>query len=789
MLSKILSINIGRGVERLLAIQSLALKEGIQIILVQEPPAAFNQKNILKNPFATNWNLYYNSNTSRAITMVAKQLPPIQQLPSPNDNIIIVNINGTILINIYQPPTETEAIHDLGKIIEEYSTSHPIVIAGDFNARHSHWDHATNKQGIVTANLIREKDFTLLTEPYTPTFHHFNGLGSSTIDLVIANNRAERLILSATTMEDRLDVHSDHLPILIEAQKATRLTPFIKTIRNWKTVDWDVFNKNLALNLKEELRPLTLDNCPTKNDLNSHYEQLTKSIQSTIESTVETARICEKSKIWWNEHLTTLRDTTTKARRMLMHAKKQYPSSTNKFLRRYHRRRKEFQNAIHIAKRQYAIGKISTMDEAAMWKYVRDLNNPIAPPTIPILRDANGTCHSDTATKTKLLVEKFFPLDNKRQFDANTWAMPNTYQSNTLHPDVSLIETHAAVMSMDAESSPGTDGIPNKVIQQCWTTLACYIHPLTHWCLHLGHHPSEAKVGKAIALKKPNRHGGHNVGDYRPITMLNSIAKVVEKVATRRLIFWLETSGKLPPEQYGFRPTRDCEQAIATLIDNIRKGWKSNKVTSTVFLDVKGAYDTVRHSKLLDKLCSIGVPAQFIHWIASFLSNRCVQFAINDAQPCTYATNIGVPQGSALSPILYIIYNSKAFEIIRKHGCIPNGYADDLTISTHGMSTTENASKLSRTLEALHQYWCIPYGQMLASEKSHVMHFIKPNTKEILKNDRFKKVSIDFSGGSPIQPVESTRYLGVILDEKLNFKKHVSQRVAKLNQVAGALTK
>jgi ribonuclease HI len=785
MLDRIITLNTARGLSRLLAIQSLALKQNIHCILIQEPPKNYNL--IKKNPFADNWHFYFNSDKARAVICIAKNIhhKKIHQLPSPHDDLVILQINDTIIMNIYQEPNSTTIIDNFHSIISPY-TNKPIIIAGDYNARHTHWDKKNNKQGLALVPIMEDLNLSLTNEPHQPTFDHFNGSGSSTIDLVLINDRASSLLISTSVADDELDVQSDHRPVIIQSAKAAKMKPFIKIVRNWKKTDWENLELELSNNLQEAVVQLKHNLPPTPSTLDTYYKNITAAIQKSIDSKVPTARICEKSKPWWTDELNTLKQAANQARRAITKFTKANGETNQHLQTQYLRKRRAFHEAIKKAKMKHARKIANGLNEITMWKMVRNMNEPSVPPTIPSLIDKDGNHITSTTDKTRLLAGKFFPTDTNRQYDATSWNLPNTYHSPISNPTLSPHEIQSALDSLDNDSAPGPDGIPVKLLTKCWTSLCPYITPLVQWSIATGHYPCDAKIGKTIALKKPNRHSGHNVNDYRPITMLNSIAKIIEKVITKRLTYWLEHNNRLPNEQFGFRPYRNCEQAIATLIDGVRLGWKSGRTTSTVFLDIKGAYDTVRHSKLLDELCDMKIPSQYIKWIASFLSNRCVQFSINEATPTTFPTNIGVPQGSALSPILYIIYNSRAFSIIRQWGCIPNGFADDLAISVSSFSTSNNAYLLSKAIKELQRQWCLPYGQQLAGEKSHIIHFKKPRTQKQMEDER---PNIVIMNEEVIEPVTSVRYLGLTIDEKLNFHEHINKRVAKLNQVTGALTK
>jgi hypothetical protein len=138
----------------------------------------------------------------------------------------------------------------------------------------------------------------------------------------------------------------------------------------------------------------------------------------------------------------------------------------------------------------------------------------------------------------------------------------------------------------------------------------------------VGHHPQELRIGRTIALRKPGRIRATAPKDYRPITMLVTLSKIIEKFMAGCFVSYLEPDIALPTEeltmsegQFGFRPARSCEQASAQLINKIRMAKRRNNIASVVFLDIAGAYDTVLPSMLLAELVALKMPANLIRWV------------------------------------------------------------------------------------------------------------------------------------------------------------------------------
>jgi hypothetical protein len=244
------------------------------------------------------------------------------------------------------------------------------------------------------------------------------------------------------------------------------------------------------------------------------------------------------------------------------------------------------------------------------------------------------------------------------------------------------------------------DGIPIELITRTWTSSGPVICDLVRAAVATGLHPTILKQGKTIALRKPGRTQAVMTKDYRPITMLVTLSKIIEKVMAARIASHLEPSSVLSSlffddEQYGFRACRSCDQASAQLTEKIRTAKGCGKVASVAFLDIAGAYDTVLPSRLIKAMIDLKLPHDVVKWTLSFLTNRSTTFSVEDVSR-EFQLSIGLPQGSPLSPVLYAIYNKPAIEILKGEGCDVIAYADDLAVIATGQLIEENCVELQR---------------------------------------------------------------------------------------------
>lgn len=172
------------------------------------------------------------------------------------------------------------------------------------------------------------------------------------------------------------------------------------------------------------------------------------------------------------------------------------------------------------------------------------------------------------------------------------------------------------------------------------------------------------------------------------ISLLNCLGKVVEKIAADAIAHHCETTGALHPGQMGSRKQRSAIDAVACLIQSTHEAWKHQQLVGALFLDVKGAFDHVNPSRLVSRLMEFGLDMDLIRWVQSFLSDRWAQLQIDNAQCPAHSINSGVPQGSPVSPILFIIY---LFDVIERRvtGVQSLSFADDIGLLAPGHTVKE----------------------------------------------------------------------------------------------------
>ena len=186
---------------------------------------------------------------------------------------------------------------------------------------------------------------------------------------------------------------------------------------------------------------------------------------------------------------------------------------------------------------------------------------------------------------------------------------------------------------------------------------------LAQQSLATGHFPQPFKEIITLVLRKPNKPNYTKPNAYRPIALENTIGKVLESILAEHISYLCETFNLLPKHHFGGRPGRTAEDAMLILSESIYQAWKERNVFSAVLMDVTGAFNNVHHERLIHNMRKHKIPIEIARWILSFLSGRTTRMRFNGITTNLIPTLTGIPQGSPLSPILYILYNSDLLEI------------------------------------------------------------------------------------------------------------------------------
>jgi len=324
-------------------------------------------------------------------------------------------------------------------------------------------------------------------------------------------------------------------------------------------------------------------------------------------------------------------------------------------------------------------------------------------------------------------------------------------------------EIEKIITTMKSKTSRGIDDINSEFIKKIKQNIKVPLSKLINMSLETGKIPASLKIAKVIPIFK--NKSPEEYTNYRPISLLPIMSKILEKVVHKRLYNFmnLQTCNQLYNNQYGFRTKHSTIHAITQLSAEILESFDNNNFTLGVFLDLSKAFDTINHSTLLKKLEHYGIRGVALEWFRNYLLDRkqYVHFnGINSNQQCV---TCGVPQGSVLGPLLFIIYTNDLPNALRSSRCIL--FADDTTIFHSSNDLKISASLISNDLELLTD-WFRANKLSLNVTKTNYMIFSKTQIDSSNINLKI--------GTEHINRVNDTKFLGVYLDSKLNWHTHLN---------------
>jgi len=341
---------------------------------------------------------------------------------------------------------------------------------------------------------------------------------------------------------------------------------------------------------------------------------------------------------------------------------------------------------------------------------------------------------------------------------------------------VTETELTKEISKLNSKKSCGPDGITAKVVKACPELLSPLLH-IINLSFKNGVFPDYMKIAKVIPIFKKNER--YLPGNYRPISLLNIFSKVLEKLMSKRLMSFLKRNKILYDLQFGFRTGHSTSLALIDIHDRIQDALDSGKCVLGLYIDLKKAFDTVNHSILMTKLEHYGIRGHVHDWFKNYLAHRQQYVSVQGIDSSTKSIHTGVPQGSVLGPILFLLYVNDIANAIKTDGVKVMLFADDTNVFITASNLFLLKQKAQEVMKQLTQ-WFTCNKLTLNLDKTQYSIFRKGNMKIPLEYD-----SLTFNRHT-IQRVDHALYLGAALDDKLNWNVHIKNLIGKLVKYASA---
>ena len=350
-------------------------------------------------------------------------------------------------------------------------------------------------------------------------------------------------------------------------------------------------------------------------------------------------------------------------------------------------------------------------------------------------------------------------------------------------------EISKAIATSAPNKAPGPDGLSFLCIQSAYNAIPDFFYSLYATLGTVGYQPACWREANTVVIPKPNKPDYTNPKAYRPIALLNCLGKVLEKLMASRLSHMAETMGLLHPDQMGGRPRRSAIDAALALTHETETALLRNQVASMLLMDVRGAFDNVNSLRLCNTMTEWGVPKVVIRYVTSFLSNRYTCLTFDGQREPQSPVQTGIPQGSPISPILFLFYIRPLFDELNKHhpdAWVPS-YMDDVCIHVVGKSREANARTLEK-IAATAFRWADNNAVAFDDSKTELLHFHRAR-----KDDVSPSILVTLPNGTTVNPGtpnigrDVVRWIGIWFDRKLTFKQHVITKAAASHRALNAL--
>ena len=323
--------------------------------------------------------------------------------------------------------------------------------------------------------------------------------------------------------------------------------------------------------------------------------------------------------------------------------------------------------------------------------------------------------------------------------------------------------------------SPGFDRITLPILKHIFPIVSTSLAHLINLSLQNGIVPDEIKIAKISPIFKAN--DASKFTNYRPVSVLPLFSKLFEKIMYARLEQHLKNHAILSPNQFGFRKGHSTTMAISLFVEKIYDILENRNFAIATFLDLSKAFDLVNHNYLLRKVEHYGIRGTALNWIRSYLQNRKQYVDYNNAKSSMLNITCGVPQGSILGPLFFIIYINDLNQQV--HSLHKTLYADDTSLLMSGDNIENTVHELNAHLNTLSQ-WFTANHLFINTSKTNFM--VYSNKKSIVQQNFNLKLD-----NTSIERVYKTKFLGIIIDSNLNWQHHISLTNNKVSKIIGIL--
>ena len=683
---------------------------------------------------------------------------------------VSLNKNDTLLVGcIYRSPGSSEEnnqkLNDM--IIEAKNHHHThFMLLGDFNYPNIVWEdtYATGSGNAAESNFCEcLRDEGLSQHITLPTRGRLENR-SNILDLVITN---ERGMVDSILHESPLG-KSDHCVLIITFICYAELV-------NTKRMKY-YYDKGDYEAMRRKCNSINWDEVLSGDSIDEQWKGLKDTIKMLEEEFIPHRMVgsCNrhKGKIPLDEA------SVRKIKKKHTLWKRYMETKDGMYYTEFCKARNQVRKMTRKLQKQFEmkLAAEAKSNPKAIWKYINSKTKTRVGVSELNTDPADPTSKLTTSDKEKAeVLGQFFSSVFTTEPDGDIPQIPTINLSNEMEVLVIREENVKEILSgLNSGKSCGPDGIHPRLLQELSDILCTPLTKLFNKSLSLGKLPSEWKEGRISAIFKK---GSRKIaGNYRPISLTSIVCKTMEHCVRNHIVNHMMINNLFSNQQYGFIRGRSTVLQMLNVMDVWTKAMDKGDSIDTVYLDFTKAFDKVPHNRLMSKLNSIGINTETLNWIKAFLSDRVQQICVNGSNSTWKPVTSGIPQGSVLGPILFVLYINDLPSNILSDVYM---FADDTKIFNI-IKSPEDQETLQNDLDTL-SMWSDKWLLKFHPEKCKVMHLGKAGDTEysyqLKEGDTYHELSY----------TEEEKDLGVVIDGKLDFDRHINIKINKASSIMAVI--
>ena len=658
----------------------------------------------------------------------------------------------TLLIgSFYRPPSARVHYWTLVEesIKKAMSTPHKFIILGDFN---SDYINKPN-ENLYLRNIIQSNNLLQFIREYT----RITNETKSCIDMIITPCR--NLIDSVEVLPE---INSDHKVVCAKLKtKIRRISTYKRQLINYSKLDE---NK-----LKTQLHNIDFEKMINEQDLDTSAELFSEKLFETVKLCVPIRIVTmrDNSAPWINEYILYLRADKN---RIHILAKR---VDTNEQWAIFRNIRNFYTNEIRKRKQEYIadldeqIGNGENFGSKNWWKLVNRFlkNKDMYSDTIPPITDPENVNNTIYENLDKADCFNRYFKSQATVPDADDNPPPLPVRNNTMPQIIlSVQEVENVINNLDSNKAVGPDLIHNKILKAASPVISKALTSLFNKSLSEGHFPSCWKTAHITPIHKKDSKS--ICSNYRPISLLSCVGKALEKCIQIRLLEFLKENNIINPCQSGFVPKDSTIYQLLNIYDDFCSSLDDKVPTEAIFFDISKAFDRVWHRGLVHKLYSVGIRGQLLTWFSNYLHNRTQAVVIKGQKSNYLNITAGVPQGSVLGPILFLIYIN---DLTNNIDSIIKLFADDTSMY---LSLNDNPARtltLNSDLDKI-KTWASTWKVTFNANKTDKLNICNRNTT-LPDSLYFDNVLLSTS--------THHKHLGIILQNNCKWDEHITNLITR----------